>query len=288
MNHKPFEQLLEYNLESSKHHAYLLVSRSFADKATPTSLVEVLLNKLVRINLSASSAELQGQDFWDAFERHPDLHRADSERSTLRKDDVEVFRDRSLYPPTFASRRFFLLERVERLNNQSANALLKTIEEPQAACVFVLTTSQPNALPSTIASRCQKIVIPAWDERQSALSFLEPEDQKYLEDLFSRSQLSHPLSSAVCETLFSEQNFNFDSKTLHELTVWADQAGKRYSGQILRDAFVEKTSASLLEGCCSLSRASAVIKIIARWNDADSLNPSSALWLTRILLTLTN
>jgi len=288
MNQAFFDQQLERNLDSSKHHAYLLISRSFADKSTPTALIEFLLKKLAKIELISSSSALQAQEFWDAYDRHPDVHRTDNERSTLRKDDVELFRDRSLYPPTFAARRFFLLERVERLNNQSANALLKTIEEPQAACVFVLTTAQPSVLPATIASRCQKIMIPAWDEKKSALSSIEIEDQKFLDSFFSQSQLSTPLNSALSETIHSTQVFNFDAKALNQMTVWADQASKRYSGQILRDVFVEKTSAALLSNNCSLSRAQAVVNIVSRWNDAEPFNPSGSLWLTRILLTLAN
>lgn len=288
MNQSDCDQLLEHTIESSKHHAYLLVSRSFADKNTPTALIEVLLKKIAQIELTSPSSRLNDQEFWDAYDRHPDLHRTDSERSILRKDDVEVFRDRAMYPPTFASRRFFLLERVERLNNQSANALLKTIEEPQAACVFVLTTAQPSSLPATIASRCQKITIPAWDERQSAFASLESEDQKFVDSFFSQNKLTEPLTTALSETVHSTQIFNFDAKTLNEMTLWADQAGKRYTGELLRDAFVEKTSASLLRNECSLSRAQAIVNIISRWNDADPFNPSSSLWIMRILLTLAN
>jgi hypothetical protein len=174
------------------------------------------------------------------------------------------------------------------LNNQSANALLKTLEEPQAACVFVLTTAQPSSLPATIGSRCQKIIVPAWDEKQSALSTLEIEDQRFINSYFEQKQLSEPLNSVASETVHSNQVFNFDAKKLNELTVWADHAGKRYSGQILRDAFVEKTSAALLSNDCSLSRAHAVFNIISRWSEAETFNPSSSLWLTRILLTLAN
>ncbi len=288
MKQEFFGQRLEDSLDGSKHHAYLLVSRSFTDKATPIALVEILLKKLARIELTSSSTALDAQAFWDAYDRHPDIHRTDSERATLRKDDVELFRDRSLYPPTFAARRFFLLERVERLNNQSANALLKTLEEPQAACVFVLTTAQPSSLPATIASRCQKIVIPAWDEKQSAVSSLEAEDQRFIDSFFAQKQLLDPLNSVLSETIHSDLNFNFDTKTLNELTTWADQAGKRYSGQILRDVFVEKTSAALLNNECSLSRAHALVNIVSRWNDAEPFNPSNTLWLIRILLTLAN
>lgn len=288
MNTTSFEQLIGHALQGAKHHAYLLVSRTFAEKTTPTELVDFLLRRLANIQLHDEAQGLDAQAFWDSFSRHPDLHRADSERSILRKDEIEIFRDRSLYPPTFATRRFFLLERVERLNNQSANALLKTLEEPQAACVFVLTTSQPAALPTTIASRCQKLLMPAWEKQNSALASLEPEDQKMIESIFLQKKTISPPSIAGGNSLYAQNSFQLDAKLLHELTVWADQAGKRYTGALLRDAFVEKTSAALLEKACDLSRANTVLTLISRWSDADSLNPSNALWLMRIVLTLTD
>ncbi|MEI6970146.1 MAG: hypothetical protein WCL44_01395 [bacterium] len=48
---------------------------------------------------------------------------------------------------------------ADRLGDQAANALLKTLEEPSGQTVFLLLTEQPEALLPTVASRCQKIVL---------------------------------------------------------------------------------------------------------------------------------
>ncbi|MBD0370577.1 MAG: hypothetical protein ICV60_07075 [Pyrinomonadaceae bacterium] len=53
--------------------------------------------------------------------------------------------------------RFFLIEEADKLNEPSANALLKTLEEPPATTHLVLLTSRPAAILSTIRSRCQII-----------------------------------------------------------------------------------------------------------------------------------
>ncbi|HEV7843426.1 MAG TPA: DNA polymerase III subunit delta' C-terminal domain-containing protein, partial [Pyrinomonadaceae bacterium] len=53
--------------------------------------------------------------------------------------------------------RFFLIEEADRLNEPSANALLKTLEEPPETSHLVLLTSRPMALLPTIRSRCQQI-----------------------------------------------------------------------------------------------------------------------------------
>ncbi|MDP4299560.1 DNA polymerase III subunit delta' [Leptothrix discophora] len=59
-----------------------------------------------------------------------------------------------------ASTKVMLLHPAEALNTISANALLKTLEEPPGALRFVLSTSSPQSLLPTIRSRCQAIVLP--------------------------------------------------------------------------------------------------------------------------------
>jgi DNA polymerase III delta' subunit len=60
-------------------------------------------------------------------------------------------------PPLSARRRFFIVLHADRMRTEAANALLKTLEEPQAQSSFVLTTAQPGILPPTIRSRCQVV-----------------------------------------------------------------------------------------------------------------------------------
>jgi DNA polymerase-3 subunit delta' len=60
-------------------------------------------------------------------------------------------------PPLSARRRFFIILGAERLRGEAANALLKTLEEPQSRSSFILTSGQPGVLPPTIQSRCQVV-----------------------------------------------------------------------------------------------------------------------------------
>ncbi len=59
--------------------------------------------------------------------------------------------------PFEGSRRVFIIEPADLLNNDSANALLKTLEEPPASVVFVLVSSREDAVPETIRSRCRRL-----------------------------------------------------------------------------------------------------------------------------------
>jgi len=59
--------------------------------------------------------------------------------------------------PLEAARKVFIIIDADRMNPAAANKLLKTLEEPPGASVFILVTSRPGALPSTVVSRCQRL-----------------------------------------------------------------------------------------------------------------------------------
>ena len=60
------------------------------------------------------------------------------------------------YSPTQGRFRVFIIDEVHMLSNAAFNALLKTLEEPPSYVIFILATTEPNKLPVTILSRCQR------------------------------------------------------------------------------------------------------------------------------------
>ena len=60
-----------------------------------------------------------------------------------------------------------LIDPAERMNPAAANALLKTLEEPQPDTYFLLVSHQPGRLPATIASRCQRLAVPVPGREQA-------------------------------------------------------------------------------------------------------------------------
>jgi len=70
--------------------------------------------------------------------------------------------------PFEALRRVFVLERADALNDQAANRLLKTLEEPPAFVHLILLTDRPGELLATIASRCQPVRFDAPSAEQIA------------------------------------------------------------------------------------------------------------------------
>ncbi len=59
--------------------------------------------------------------------------------------------------PREGKQRFFIIEDADRLREEAANSLLKTLEEPPSSSTIILLTSRPNTLLPTIRSRAQKI-----------------------------------------------------------------------------------------------------------------------------------
>ncbi len=60
------------------------------------------------------------------------------------------------FKPTKSKYKIFIIDEVHMLSTSAFNALLKTLEEPPAHAVFILATTEPQKIPATIISRCQR------------------------------------------------------------------------------------------------------------------------------------
>lgn len=78
--------------------------------------------------------------------------------------------------PFEARRRVFVIERAEALNDQAANKMLKTLEEPADFVHLILLSSRPDQLLPTIVSRCQPVRFdaPSADDIAAALTGIDP------------------------------------------------------------------------------------------------------------------
>ena len=71
-------------------------------------------------------------------------------------DEIRDLREKVKYPPAVAKYKVYIIDEVHMLSTGAFNALLKTLEEPPAHAVFILATTEPQRLPATILSRCQR------------------------------------------------------------------------------------------------------------------------------------
>lgn len=71
-------------------------------------------------------------------------------------DDIRAIRDEVNFLPAAAKYRVYIIDEVHMLSTGAFNALLKTLEEPPKHVKFILATTEPQKLPATILSRCQR------------------------------------------------------------------------------------------------------------------------------------
>lgn len=71
-------------------------------------------------------------------------------------EDIRSIREEVNFLPTLAKYRVYIIDEVHMLSVGAFNALLKTLEEPPAHVKFILATTEPQKLPATILSRCQR------------------------------------------------------------------------------------------------------------------------------------
>lgn len=153
--------LLEKALaEGRLGHAYLI-------SGTPGSGVNEFSNELAGLFLGCGEIQVQ---------QHPDYH-AIEPGSKSRRLLIEQVRDleESIHlTADKGTRKVAVIRDADRLMPQAANAFLKTLEEPPAGSLLLLTSEMPEALLDTIRSRCISVVLysrdrPPVDSREERL-----------------------------------------------------------------------------------------------------------------------
>uniref|UniRef100_UPI00402ADE17 DNA polymerase III subunit gamma/tau n=1 Tax=Veillonella magna TaxID=464322 RepID=UPI00402ADE17 len=71
-------------------------------------------------------------------------------------DEVRALRESAKFMPVEGRKKIFIIDEAHMLTNEAWNALLKTIEEPPAHIMFIFATTEPEKIPVTILSRCQR------------------------------------------------------------------------------------------------------------------------------------
>jgi DNA polymerase-3 subunit gamma/tau len=71
-------------------------------------------------------------------------------------NEIRELRENVKYAPAKSRYKIFIIDEVHMLTPEAFNALLKTLEEPPGHVVFIFATTEPNRIPMTILSRCQR------------------------------------------------------------------------------------------------------------------------------------
>ena len=86
--------------------------------------------------------------------RHMDIIEMDA-ASHRKIDDIRELIEQTKYAPAMARYKIFIIDEVHMLTKEAFNALLKTLEEPPSYVKFILATTDPLKLPTTVLSRTQ-------------------------------------------------------------------------------------------------------------------------------------
>jgi DNA polymerase-3 subunit delta' len=134
-------------------HAYLFYGMEGIGKRTAAAVFARALNcagESPPCNACASCRKAQHQN-------HPDIITIPVEGQFIKIGAIKELQEQMKFRPREGRRRVFILPEADRMNAAAANSLLKTLEEPSAGNILLLTTSRPHALPLTILSRCQHL-----------------------------------------------------------------------------------------------------------------------------------
>ncbi len=149
------ERTLKNAIESDKvSHAYLFCGPRGTGKTTTARLLAKAL--LCEKGPTPSPDGTCEQCRAIAEGTHPDVNEMDAASRTGVENVREEIIGRVQYAPTRGRYKIYIIDEVHMLSMAAFNALLKTLEEPPDHVVFILCTTDPQKVPETIHSRCQR------------------------------------------------------------------------------------------------------------------------------------
>ena len=149
------ERTLKNAIEQDKvSHAYLFCGPRGTGKTTTARILAkaLMCEKGPTIEPDGTCEECRAI----AQGTHPDVYELDAASRTGVENVREEIISRVSYAPTRGAWKVYIIDEVHMLSTAAFNALLKTIEEPPSHVVFILCTTDPQKVPETILSRCQR------------------------------------------------------------------------------------------------------------------------------------
>ena len=157
-------------------------------------------------------------------------------------DNVRELNEKIQYPPSTCKYKVYIIDEVHMMSSSAFNALLKTLEEPPAHAIFIFATTEPQKLPSTILSRCQRFDfkrIPAHDIAE------------YLRNILDTMKITADDNALYEIAAFSEGGMRDALSTLDICISYAD--GERISSEIVHSVIGSVSRATVFEFVDALS-----------------------------------
>ena len=149
------ERTIKNAIEQDKvSHAYLFTGPRGTGKTTTARLLAKAL--LCECGPTSEPDGTCDDCVMIANGEHPDVYELDAASRTGVENVREEIIGRVQFAPTRGRYKIYIIDEVHMLSTAAFNALLKTLEEPPSHVVFILATTDPQKVPETIHSRCQR------------------------------------------------------------------------------------------------------------------------------------
>ncbi|MGB6985323.1 MAG: DNA polymerase III subunit gamma/tau [Candidatus Aquilonibacter sp.] len=182
-------------------------------------------------------------------------------------DEIRSLREAVKFAPSMMRMKVYIIDEAHMLTKEGANAFLKTLEEPPAHAVFILATTEPEKLPVTILSRCQRyafrrISIPVMIERMREIATYEgiTIDEAALAAIAYRADGGLRDALTMLEQAAAFADGPITSKVI-DLAFGA--TGRNYANTLL-DAVVARDAAATLRTIEEASDAGADMVVLTR------------------------
>lgn len=174
-------------------------------------------------------------------------------------DEIRELRDAVRTSPFSSPYKVYIVDEAHMLTKEAANALLKTLEEPPSHVIFILATTDPEKLPATIVSRCQKILFkqPRLEVLSEHLVAIASKEGKKLSEISARIIAAHGKGSYRDALGALEQVLSVDDKTINDERVMAllGTPEKQHLLTLL-EAVCEKDAKKIAKVAASLEKGS--------------------------------
>jgi DNA polymerase-3 subunit delta' len=200
-----FKKLSNRIAADKLHHALLIQGPSGLGKANfALELAQLLLCKARKGEKVCGVCQ---SCLLNAANNHPDLHVVESDKQI----GVDQIRDaiKTLVSSAHMSgAKVLIIYHAHTMTESSANALLKTLEEPTANTFLLLTTDKPERILPTIRSRCEKLALPLPD-LDTTIAWVKTQYDAEIDINFAKLFSARPL--ALFAELQEEQSFTYET-----------------------------------------------------------------------------
>lgn len=182
-------------------------------------------------------------------------------------DEIRALRDAVKFAPSAMRMKVYIIDEAHMLTKEGANAFLKTLEEPPPHAVFILATTEPEKLPLTILSRCQRyafarIAVPVMIDKMREIAASEgiAVDDQALSAIAYRADGGLRDALTMLEQAAAFADGKITAKTV-ELAFGA--SGRQYA-RVLLDHAIARDASSILATIDEASDAGTDMQVLIR------------------------